>query len=443
MSPSSGPAFETRSADWLTYREALGCLTGEIAPLAAVELPLSEAAGCAIAREVRSALTLPPGPTSHMDGYALAGTALRGADAGLSVVGSSLPGRPHPGALGPGEAIRVMTGALLPPGADTVLPVEDTDREAAVPGQVRLRPRPRARIEPGMHVRSAGEEMREGDLLAAPGDAVDAGRLLLLSATGRGTLPVHPRPRVSLLVTGDELVPAGDPGALEGGIRRADILSPTLPLLLERAGAKVAPPLRVPDDPEALQDALARAAGESDLVLTTGGASMGEADLVKGALDRLGWVPRFWRIRIRPGSPASFGWLPRGSGEDRVPVLGLPGNPVSALVTTLILAIPAIRTLGGHHGRRLRGIRATAGEAMEGPAHLTRFHRVVLRTGGEGRWTAHLTGGQGSGVLRSVGVAEGLAVLPEGTPAIAAGDPLEVLLLPDAGWVACGTEEEG
>jgi molybdopterin molybdotransferase len=330
-----------------------------------------------------------------------------------------------------------MTGALLPDGADSVIPVEDTDREAGATGWVKFVPRDgsaRRGISRGQHVRPAGEEMAEGSVLGRPGDSVGFGLLALLAAAGERSVAVHPAPRVALLVTGDELVPAGDREALEGGVRRADILSPALPILLGQGGAGPIAPMRVPDDLDSLADALARASVDADLIITTGGASMGEADLVKRALETLGGEPVFWRIRMRPGSPVSLVRLPRRSGNGTVPVLGLPGNPASAIVTTLTLALPAIRAIGGHRSRLLRRIRATAGEAFGGPDTLARFYRVTLSPGAEGGIEARSSGPQGSGALAGLAVADGLAVVAEGTPAVEPGASVDVLLFPASGF---------
>jgi len=443
------PAFETRKADWVPFRDALKLILTSARPLPPLPTPLSEAVGLALAAPIRSVLTLPPGPSSHMDGYALRGSDVmegavhEGSDSELRgprlrVVGRSLPGLPWAEALEPGSAIRIMTGALLPTGADTVVPVEQTDREESEAGWVRIesvnRDEPRL-FSVGQHVRGAGEEMLEGDLLGRPGDTLGFGLLTLLAAAGEGSVSAYPAPRVALLVTGDELVPHGDRTALSGGVRRADVLSPSLPLLLAQAGAAPLVPVRVPDDPDALLDALATASATADLVVTTGGASMGEADLVKRALESLGCEPIFWRIRMRPGSPVSLSRLPRAGGGASVPVLGLPGNPISAIVTCLTLALPAVRAMGGHRSHLLRRIRVVAREPFRGPDHLTRFFRVTLAPEEDGGLSARLAGPQGSGALQSIAHADGLAVVPEGAPSPEDGDPIDVLLLPSPGWV--------
>jgi molybdopterin molybdotransferase len=430
--------FETRPADWLTFPEAVGRVRS-VTPLPAVSLPLAEALGLAVALEVRSTVTLPPGPTSHMDGYAVRAADLvlsgdSGMSAPLPVAGTSRPGHPPSRPLRPGTAARVMTGGLIPEGADTVVPVEKTDRERQSPGQVRVSMGVggESAVRPGAHVRPAGEEVQAGERLAAPGDTVTPPLLALVAVTGMPTLFVHPAPRVAILVTGDELVPGGDPEAVAGGTRRADVLSPTLPPFVRSAGGAPLPPLQVNDDRAALGKALMDAAAGADFVITTGGASMGEADLVKSALDDVGFELDFWRVHMRPGSPVSFGRL--RDGDRLVPVLGLPGNPVSAMVTFLTLGVPALRTLGGHTNAHLPTVRATARERLGGPPDLRCYLRVTLGAEGDGRWGARLSAPQGSGAIRNLALADGLAVLAEGVGEIAEGESVPVLLLPRFGW---------
>ncbi len=434
--------FETREPDWLSFDEALERLEAVGSPLDASPLPLAETLGLAVAEEVTARLTLPPGPTSHMDGYALrASDVSPSADRSLSipvpVLGVSRPGAPWPEPLPVGSAIRIMTGALLPRGADTVVPVEETDRERESSGSVRIQlvERPEGSTpRPGRYVRPAGEEITEGERLAGPGDTVTPGLLSLVAATGRAELTVHRPPVVALIVTGSELVAHGDPAALEGGVRRADILSPSIPPLLAAAGAVALAPRRVGDDEKALTRTLSEAAEQADVIITTGGASMGEADLVKRVLAKMHFSIDFWRVRMRPGSPISVGRLPTSIEGRRLLVVGLPGNPVSAIVTLLVFGLPAIRALGGHARRFLPKVRVTAGERFAGPPHLTRFYRVVLEPEASGTLVAKLSGSQGSGVIRSLAGANGLAVVPEGTDAIEEGDPVDVLLIPFATW---------
>ena len=434
-------AFETREPDWLSFHEALRRLESIGDALPVSQQPIEEALGLAIGEEVIARITLPPGPTSHMDGYALRATDISPSGDGalsepLPVVGASWAGAPWPNQLPVGSAIRIMTGALLPVEADTIIPVEETDREKILPGTVRVScgssgsPRhPR-----GRYVRPLGEELKEGDRLATSGETVTPGLLSLLAATGEPTISVHRAPVVALLVTGDELVPPGDPSALANGIFRADILSPSLPPLISHCGGAPLSPKRVGDDRRALKGALIEAEAEADIIITTGGASMGEADLVKSVLHDMGFQLDFWRVLMRPGSPVSLGRLPESSGGRQTPVLGLPGNPVSALVTFLTLGLPAIRTLGGHARRFLPKIQATARERFGGPVTLTRFFRVRLDPETSGMCGARFSAAQGSGVIRSMASADGLALVPEGTEALEEGDPIQVSLIPHAGW---------
>ena len=435
-------SFETLEPDWLPYPEALRRVCSLDAPRAPVEVPLDESLGLALAERVVARLTLPPGPTSHMDGYAV-----RAADViftpgsrisePVGVLGAVQPGSPWEDTLADGKAVRIMTGALLPEGADTIVPVEHTDRECTAPGLVRIRdnsagskPLPR-----GRYVRPTGEEMRTGDILADRGASVTPHLLTLLAATGEPRVPVHPPPRIALVVTGDELVEAGDPEALRGGVRRADIISPTLPPLIQDAGAVALPPVRVGDDERDIAAALREASSRADLIITTGGASMGEADLVKRVLDDLGYDLDFWRVLMRPGSPVSLGRLPNAAaGRAPVPVLGLPGNPVSAVVTFLTLGYPAIRALGGHVRHHLPILHAVAGCEYGGPDRLTRFFRVRLEHGRSGLPAARLSAGQGSGVIRSMALADGLAFVEAGTATVGSGERIAVLLLPHVAW---------
>ena len=434
--------FEILEPDWLSFPEALQRVCSLASERPPVEAPLSESLGLALAERVVARLTLPPGPTSHMDGYAL-----RTADVifppgsrtsePIGVLGAVQPGSPWEGTLARGEAVRIMTGALLPEGADTVVPVEDTDREHTAAGRVRVRGR-KTVSEParrGRYIRPAGEEMQAGDILADRGATVTPHLLTLLAATGEPRVPVHPPPRIALIVTGDELVDAGDPEALRGGVRRADIISPTLPPLIEDAGAVALAPVRVGDDEREIAAALGEASSQADLIITTGGASMGEADLVKRVLDDLGYNLDFWRVLMRPGSPVSLGRLPGPvAGCPPVPVLGLPGNPVSAVVTFLTLGYPAIRALGGHLRHHLPILHAVAGCEFGGPGGLSRFFRVRLDPASSDLPTARLSADQGSGVIRSMALADGLACVGAGTATVKAGERIAVLLLPHIAW---------
>lgn len=440
-------SFETRIPDRLSFPEALRRILAECPAIPPVHSPIFAVEGRAAAEEVRSTLTLPPGVTSHMDGYALRSeelTRIREDDhpsdkgARFEVAGKSLPGVPAREALAPGTAIRIMTGALLPPGTDTVIPVEETDREVGEAGYVRIRLDllPEAPVPlSGRYLRPAGEEARAGEVLARPGDTLDYRLLAHLAAAGIEGLRVHPLPRVGLLVTGGELVPAGNLDSLSGGVRRADILTPSLSSLIRHSGGDPIIALRCGDDHGELADSLREISGDIDLLITTGGASMGEADLVKRVLVDLGGSIRFWGIRMRPGSPVSLASLPR---PDRPPliVLGLPGNPVSAIVTFTVLGVPALRSMGGHRRTFPRTLQGILRDPLPGPLHLTRFPRIRLVAEGHGRWGVHLSGEEGSGVIRGVSGGDGVAILPEGMASPAPGESIEVIPFPGAAWMA-------
>lgn len=443
LPPSRGDdGFERRAADWLSFDEARDRILSAADPLPLQEAKLDGVEPFpppALAAELRAPATLPPGPTSAMDGYVLRradmettdrpGAAPRGP---VPVRGASRPGQPID-PLPPGSAARIMTGALLPEGADTVVPVERTDRERGAAGELVLtEPLP----EEGRFIRPAGEEMTRGELLARPGEALSPGLLALLSSAGLSRVQLHPRPRIGLLVTGDELIGLDEMetrgGALFQGRARVDGLTPSLTPLIREAGGHPLPPRRVGDDRAELRRALTGLATEADLVITTGGASMGDADLLKRALDDLDHEPLFWRIKMRPGSPVSLGRLHVETGGSRrtVPVLGLPGNPVSALVTFLLLGRPLIRRLGGHRQVHLPRVRARSGDALAGHERLTLFPRVHLRNDPDGRWEAFTTGSQSSGVTASMARAQGVAVVPEGSEGVDEGAEVPVILFP-------------
>jgi molybdopterin molybdotransferase len=431
-------AFETREPDWLSFEEALGRILSIGPRTSTVSQPIRDALGLAVSEEVLACRTLPPGPTSHMDGYALrvADVTQTGKDPfshPIPVVGVSRPGSPWQSRLPEGNAVRIMTGALVPAGADAVVAVEDTDREATARGAIRISSDSK-NASPGRHIRPAGEELTTGECLARPGDTITSGLLSLLCATGEPLVPVHRAPTVALLVTGDELVPAGNPEALAEGVFRADVLSPSLPPFIREGGGVCLPSRHVGDNREALGKALRDAASEADLIVTTGGASMGETDLVKRVLEEMEFRLDFWRVRIRPGSPVSLGWLPKAGPGHPTAVLGLPGNPASAIVTFLMLGLPLLRTLGGHARRRPPSLFATARERLKVSETLTQFFRVRLERGESGSLGATLTASQGSGAIRSLSAADGLAIVPPGPSDVRRGAAVEVQLIPACGW---------
>lgn len=417
--------FERRTADWLGVDEARVRILEVARPLPPEEVSLREADGRVLAERLLAGATLPPWDNSAMDGYAVRADDVAGATetepVTLDVVARVLAGHMDavPTVL-PGQASRIMTGAPLPPGTDAVVRVEDTDAESEA-GKVRVR----VPVEAGRYVRPAGQDFRRGDVVLEPGRVVRAGVIGLAAAIGRETLSVHGRPTVALLATGDEL---RGPGAYEDVVHGRGIPESNRPMLaamVRGAGARVGRSALAADDERDLATHLEQS-GSDDVLVTIGGASMGEADLVKRVLDRAGFRLVFWRARIRPGSPFSFGLLPRG---DRLqPVFGLPGNPASAFVTFELFVRPFLRRLTGHSACFRPVVSCVAADDLRGPTDLAAYLRVSLdrRTA---PWTATLTGPQGSGLVRGLGHADGLAVLPEGTGEISRGSAVDVVLL--------------
>ncbi|HET9950030.1 MAG TPA: gephyrin-like molybdotransferase Glp [Longimicrobiales bacterium] len=416
-------SFESRPADWLELGEALAIVLGAASPLEREEVGLEACLGLALGEDVIAGATLPPWDNSAMDGYAARVADVRGASASspvtLEVVGEVRAGSAARPGVGPGQAVRIMTGAPLPPGADCVVRVEDTDRERE-PGRVRIA----SDRGVGQNVRPAGQDVREGERVLAAGATLTPGAVGVLAAAGRGSVVVHRRPVVALLTTGDELRGPDRFDDVRAGRGVPDTNGPMLAAMVAEAGGCPLPLGNAADDPDALRERIEAGAG-ADVLVTVGGASMGEADLVKRVLDGLGYRHGFWRVRMRPGSPVGFGWLPRGGRLQ--PVFSLPGNPTSAFVTFEVLLRPFLRRLGGHSQVERRRVLCRAAEPLVTPADLTYFLRVEV--GGAGPdLEARLTGPQGSGLVSGLARAGGLAVIAPETDRIEEGGPVTVLL---------------
>jgi molybdopterin molybdotransferase len=419
------PADRPNPPDLVPFGDARARVLERLRPLPVREVGLGDALGCVLADDVAAAEDLPPFANSAMDGFAVRAADLAGAGAqtpvGLRITGEVFAGTGRLPTVETGGAARIMTGGAVPPGADTVVPVE----QATVDGDTVL-----VGLDPGPRkfVREAGEDVRAGTVVLERGRVLDPAAIGMLASVGRKVVSVHPRLRVTVVSTGDELVDPGEPLG-PGQIR--DSNSWLLVAQARSAGAEAFRCGRLRDDPVALRRGFALAAADGDLVLTSGGVSVGDRDFTKQVLAELGDV-RSFRVAMQPGMPQAFGFA---AGT---PLYGLPGNPVSCFVVFELLVRPALRRLAGHADDRLDRPRVVArlGEPVRSPAGKVSFLRVRLEVGDEGL-VARLTGNQGSGVLSSCVAADGLAVVPAEHRELPAGSPVQVVLLrEDLAWVA-------
>jgi molybdopterin molybdotransferase len=401
--------------------DAIATVLAGCDPLPAAAVPAAEAAGLVLAADVVATEPIPPFANSAMDGYAVRAADVAGAPVTLPVVAEVAAGHPAPRALAAGEAMRIFTGAPIPDGADAVVMVERTERldgGAAVRVEVA--------VEPGNHLRAVGEDLRPGDRVVAAGEELTAARVGVLASLGVQRVEARPRPRVGVVSTGDELV------AVDAPLRPGQIRDSNRPMLLALVAESGFTPVDLgwaPDDEDAIADAFRRGVATCDAVLSSGGVSMGDIDLVKVVLDRLGDMT-WMQVAIRPAKPLAFGLLAAGGGR-RVPCFGLPGNPVSSLVSYALFARPGLRRLAGHPDDRLSlpRLAAVAAEDMRrGPDGKVHFVRVVAEATAGGVLAVRSSGGQGSHQLGAMARADALVVLPDGD-GVAAGDPVEVILV--------------
>ena len=407
--------------------EHLAEILATVTPLAPAQLSLGDAGGLVLAEDVSTAGALPSFDNSGMDGYAVrvedVAAATEDSPVTLPVTAEVAAGDTGAYALQPGTAIKIMTGAMLPPGAEAVVPVEWTDGGTA-----------RVAIRAGAHygnaVRLAGEDAKAGEVLVTAGTRLKPMHIAVIAAAGRGSVLVRPRPRVVVLSTGNELAEPGSP-VVPGRIW--DSNSFMLAAAAREAGCLAYRRVALPDHPDevlpAIEDQLVRA----DLMITTGGVSMGgEHDVVKAALQRLGTIT-FRKVAMQPGMPQGFGTIalpaaaPVSAPGERVPIFTLPGNPVSAYVSFQLFARPALGALQGYDGLGLEKIQAQLSSPLRSPAGRRSFLRGVLdRAGG----TVDPLTGQGSHQIATLGKANALVVVPEWVVQMAEGDTVEVLVLP-------------
>jgi molybdopterin molybdotransferase len=380
--------------------------------LAAEPVAVRDSLGRVLAEDVTSADAVPGFDNSAMDGYAVRSADTAGGPVRLEVVGESRAGHPAQPALGAGEAIAISTGAMVPEGADAVVRVEDTD---AGTEHVEVR----AEVGPGKDIRRAGEDIEPGATVLRAGAEISPTAVGVLASVGRSRVECAVRPRVTVLTTGDELQEPGEP-LRPGAIRNSNAHS--VAALVERAGGELLGAHIVADRIDATREALASAVA-GDVAVVCGGVSVGEHDHVRPAAAELGIEQVFWRVALRPGAPTYFGVAPSGAL-----VFGLPGNPVSAMVTFLLFVRPALRAMAGAADARRRAVAVLASD-HPALAKRTQLVRCRLELGGEG-WLAHPTGPQGSHVLTSMLDADALAILPPAGAPYTAGSRVEVELLP-------------
>jgi molybdopterin molybdotransferase len=391
-------------------------ILGALLPLHPVRLPLADADGSVLAEDVMASAPLPSFDNSAMDGYAVRAADLAGASgaapARLPVRGEIPAGDTGQYRVEPGTCLRIMTGALLPEGADAVVPVELTDAGTAVAAVSRA-------VPAGNAIRRRGDDVAAGELLVALGTPVGPAALALLAASGQGTVLARPRPRVAVISTGDELAEPGTP-LVPGRIWESN--SFMLAAAARQAGA-AAERHQVPDDPDAVLATLEQLLPHADLLITSGGVSMGgEHDVVKAALQRLGTV-RFTKVAMQPGMPQGFGVV----GDHAVPIFTLPGNPVSAYVSFQLFVRPAVGALQNLEPERLPRVRAVLGKPVRSPAGKRSFLRGILdaATG-----TVMPVSGQASHQLAALAKANALIIVPEQVVEMAAGETADVLELP-------------
>jgi molybdopterin molybdotransferase len=389
--------------------EARSEVLSSVGLLGVEHVPIWQAHGRVLAADVVAPENVPPFANSAMDGFAVRGADVSAAGAVLEVIGDLPAGSSSDTEVGSGEAIKIMTGAPMPPGADTVARVEDTAMEGS---KVIIS----SAVEPGTSVRPAGGDVPEGQLVFTAGTRLTPMHVGVLATIGIGTPAVFKRPRVAFMSTGDELTPPEAEGLEHGAIR--DSNRPMLLALLEDAGVEPIDLGIIPDDPDVLREALTRAA-EADVVVSTGGVSMGDYDVTKMVLKGDAHVD-FWQVAIQPAKPFAFGRIAEAL------FFGLPGNPVSVLVSFEQFARPSLLKMqGARHVLRPQLV-ASAGETLATDPEKTVFVRVLVEDLEAGPPVVVKSGGQASNVLSAAAAADGFALVPRGTATIERGDPVMV-----------------
>ena len=398
----------------ITLDEARDHVLANVERLEGRSIPLDDARGLVLAAPVQSPESIPAFANTAMDGFAVRAADTVGAPNDLAIVGTIAAGNPGLIEVGPGQAARIMTGAPMPGGADAVVMVERTNvAENGTSVSIEIE------VKAGNHVRGVGEDITAGEEVFPAGVVISPGHLGVLASIGAYDVKAHPRPRVGVLSTGDELVDGPEPlqrGQIRDSNRR------TLLALVDEAGFEPIDLGLARDTEDEIERIFRDGVDRCDAVLSSGGVSMGDFDYVKVVLDRIGQM-RWMQIAIKPAKPFAFGLV------DGVPIFGLPGNPVSSMVSFELLAKPALRLMAGHQELGPSTVTAESDDDLgRGADGKTHFMRVNARLDDRGRWHVARSGGQGSHQLAAMARAEALAIVPDQSQ-VAVGDDIEIILL--------------
>jgi molybdopterin molybdotransferase len=407
--PSCADPFDSSS---IRLAEALGKIQQRVRPVHACErLPIRECLGRVNNEAVNSPHNVPPLPNSAMDGYAISIDSLeREAITELEEIGTAFAGTPFAGSCDPGQCVRIMTGALIPDGTDAVIMQEQT--EIGATGKIRIDADHRV----GENIRQAGEDVKQGETVIEAGVRLSPADLGVLASLGLGQLQVKRKPVVAFFSTGDELVSVGTP--LEPG-KIYDSNRYSLHGMLSGMAVDIIDLGVVRDDLDSMREILTKASIQADLIISTGGVSVGEADFIKPALEELG-TTEFWKIAIKPGRPLTFGQINSSI------FMGLPGNPVAVMVTFSQFVMPAIQTLAGANPKPAALFRARALDKMRKKPGRYEFQRGIATLDDNNEWQVAKTGQQGSGILTSMSRANCFIVLPEENAGVEPGDEVSI-----------------
>lgn len=403
----------------LTVAEASERILAEIRQLQVESVPLRQALGRVCAEDIAATVTMPPWSNSSMDGYAVRSAditpVMSGEPVKLRVVATIEAGQFAPRRLKRGEAMRIMTGAPVPEGADSVIRKEHTDGGSA---KVEIR----EATDVWKNIRPAGEDFHAGDLIAKRGAPVKPALIGVLASSGVSMIKTFKRPRVAIISSGNELVDIDDFDEVVAQRRIVSSNSYTLDALTRVAGG-LPVDLGIAADTKASLKRKLESARDCDLILTSAGVSVGDLDYTRDVFATLGGEQRFWRVKMRPGAPLAFGML------DGVPWLGVSGNPVSAMVSFELFVRPVLRKMQGHSALFRRTVTVTVEEDVKIGAKLTHFLRAIVARNGDGTLVARLTGHQSSGALTSMAKANALLIVPATSPKVSKGSQLRALML--------------